>query len=190
MQKKCVECGILKEQIEYHIDRSKPDSHKNICKNCCKAYSSNRYKNNKDRIVDSRREYQANYYKTHKKDILINNYKNIKTRSSTNSLFLLTKNIRCLITNSITRQGYTKKSKTYNILGCSFEEFKEHIEKQFLEGMSWENRNLWHLDHIYPVSKAIDEHHLIELNHYTNFQPLWAEDNIKKGNKLLNHYIS
>ncbi len=50
--------------------------------------------------------------------------------------------------------------------------------------MNWNNHDLWHLDHIYPVSLAKDENHLIELNHYTNFQPLWAVDNIKKSNKL------
>jgi len=51
--------------------------------------------------------------------------------------------------------------------------------------MTWENQGLWHMDHIYPVSRATDEEHLIKLNHYTNFQPLWAEDNIKKSNKII-----
>jgi hypothetical protein len=53
--------------------------------------------------------------------------------------------------------------------------------------MDWNNQGQWHLDHIYPVSLATNETHLIKLNHYTNFQPLWAIDNIKKGNKL-NHF--
>jgi hypothetical protein len=55
--------------------------------------------------------------------------------------------------------------------------------------MSWSNRELWHLDHIYPVSKALNEEHLIQLNHYTNFQPLWAEDNIRKGNKIPKEFM-
>ena len=50
--------------------------------------------------------------------------------------------------------------------------------------MSWSNHGEWHLDHIYPVSLAKDQNHVIELNHYTNFQPLWASDNLSKGNRL------
>gem|GEM_PF-4500409 len=49
------------------------------------------------------------------------------------------------------------------ILGCSFDEFKSHIEKQFLEGMSWGNRDKWHIDHILPVSMAKNEKELLEL---------------------------
>jgi hypothetical protein len=71
------------------------------------------------------------------------------------------------------------------MLGCSYEDFKLHIEAQFVSGMSWENRSEWHLDHIIPVSSAINEDDLIRLNHYTNFQPLWAVDNLKKSNKLI-----
>jgi hypothetical protein len=86
---------------------------------------------------------------------------------------------------SIKGKGYTKKSKTNEILGCSFKEFKQHLELQFTEGMTWNNAGKWHLDHIYPVSLSKDENELIKLNHYTNFQPLWAEDNIRKGNKII-----
>ena len=53
--------------------------------------------------------------------------------------------------------------------------------------MSWENRQEWHLDHIYPVSLAKSEEELIRLNHYTNFQPLWAKDNLQKGNKIIDN---
>lgn len=49
--------------------------------------------------------------------------------------------------------------------------------------MNWENRNLWHIDHIKPLSLATTENELYELCHYTNLRPLWAIDNLKKGNK-------
>jgi hypothetical protein len=55
----------------------------------------------------------------------------------------------------------------------------------FTEGMCWENQGEWHLDHIIPISSAQTEEEIFKLNHYSNFQPLWAEDNIKKGNKIL-----
>jgi hypothetical protein len=51
--------------------------------------------------------------------------------------------------------------------------------------MTWENQGQWHLDHIYPISLAKNEQEVIKLNHYTNFQPLWAKDNLTKHNKII-----
>ena len=51
--------------------------------------------------------------------------------------------------------------------------------------MSWENHGKWHIDHIIPLSTANTEEDILNLCHYTNLQPLWAEDNIKKSNKIL-----
>ena len=82
-------------------------------------------------------------------------------------------------------KGKIKFSKTEVLLGCSFEEFKNYIESKFQESMNWENMGEWHIDHIKPLS-------LFDLNdieqqkqafHYTNQQPLWAIDNLKKGAK-------
>jgi hypothetical protein len=79
--------------------------------------------------------------------------------------------------------------KTEDIIGCSSEEFKTHIEKQFTEGMSWNNYNEWHLDHIKPISMfnlivddKLDETEVKKANHYTNLRPLWAKDNLSKSN--------
>ena len=71
------------------------------------------------------------------------------------------------------------------MLGIEWEELKTYIEAMFTDGMTWENYGEWHIDHIYPLSKAKDENHLKELCHYTNLQPLWAEDNLSKGDKIL-----
>jgi hypothetical protein len=91
-----------------------------------------------------------------------------------------------LISKSITRQGYRKTSKSKQILGCDYIELKQHLESKFTEGMNWDNYGKWHIDHIYPSSLAETEEEIIRLNHFTNLQPLWAEDNIRKGNKLWN----
>jgi hypothetical protein len=69
------------------------------------------------------------------------------------------------------------------MLGIDWIGFKFHIESKFQEGMSWENYGQWHVDHIKPLSLATTEQKVMELNHYTNLQPLWAVDNIKKSNK-------
>lgn len=73
------------------------------------------------------------------------------------------------------------------LLGCSNEEFKIHLEKQFAPGMTWDNYGVhgWHIDHIVPLSSARNNvERLKELCHYTNLQPLWAEDNRVKSNKM------
>ena len=81
---------------------------------------------------------------------------------------------------------YQKKNKTFDIVGCSPEFLKEYFEKQFTEGMSWELMGQHiHIDHIIPLSSANTEEEMYELCHYTNLQPLWAKDNLKKGNKIL-----
>lgn len=80
----------------------------------------------------------------------------------------------------------TKKSlNTCNLLGCTFDFLKKYIEKKFVNGMNWENMGKWHIDHIVPLAAfdlTKEENQKIAF-HYTNLQPLWAIDNLKKGAK-------
>ena len=90
---------------------------------------------------------------------------------------------RKLISKVIKRNGYTKRSKTQEILGIDFEGFKIYIENLFTDGMSWSNFGEWHIDHKIPISWGKTEDDIIKLNHYKNLQPLWAEENLSKGNR-------
>ena len=74
-------------------------------------------------------------------------------------------------------------SPTWKILGCSGREFIKYIESKFSKGMSWDNRDQWDLDHIKPISSAKCSKDILLLCHYTNYQPLWRNDNIRKGNR-------
>ncbi len=143
-----------------------------------KEYSKRVYESNKIDISEKKREWRRN-----NKD-KINEYRRRyqKNRFSIDPLFKMISSIRNRISLSFSRNGYSKKSSTYEILGCSFIDFKLHLQNLFIEDMSWENQGKWHLDHIIPISSAKSEDDVIKLNHYTNFQPLWAEDNIKKSN--------
>ena len=118
--------------------------------------------NNKENLNNHRKEYRKNKFLC-------------------DPIYKLQHNIRSNISNSF--KGYSKNSKTQEILGCEFSVFKKYIEDQFKENMSWENFGEWHLDHKTPISWAETEERVYELNHYTNFQPLWAKDNLIKGNK-------
>jgi len=101
-----------------------------------------------------------------------------------NPLFMKT----CALKSSILRFikiGTYGKSKYKNILGCSIPFYKDHIAKQFKEGMNWDNHGEWHIDHVYPLGLAKSENELIKLFHYTNVQPLWANENLAKGSKVI-----
>ena len=83
--------------------------------------------------------------------------------------------------------GSYKWHGTIESLGCSPKELKKHLENQFTEGMTWDNYGLkgWHMDHITPLDSfdLKDEQEYLEACHYTNLQPLWAIDNLSKGNR-------
>lgn len=73
--------------------------------------------------------------------------------------------------------------RTIDFIGCSSAFLRQHLEAQFLPGMSWENRPEWHIDHIRPLSSfdLSDPDQFKAASHYTNLQPLWAADNLRKG---------
>lgn len=131
------------------------------CKSCQSELSKNYFKDNKSKVINK-----------------------IQERLNKDNMFKLKCSIRNLVRSSFKNLGYNKNSKTFQILGCTSMEFYEHIESQFVDGMNWNNRKLWHIDHIIPVSLAKTEEELIKLNHYTNLRPLWAIDNIRKSNKI------
>lgn len=97
--------------------------------------------------------------------------------------------LRTLIRNSFRRRGLLKHTKTTALLGCSLVEFREHLERQFVDGMTWNNYGnghaRWNIDHIVPLSSfdLTSEDEQRAAFHYTNCQPLWALDNMRKANK-------
>jgi hypothetical protein len=132
--------------------------------------------NNKERIDENRKKYyQKNnrrIYDVHKKLLLRKPLAKFKIR------------IRNLISTTIRRKSFSKGSKTNEILGCTFEELKIHIESLFYEGMNWDNYGEWHIDHIMPASMAKTYDEVVRLNHYKNLRPMWASDNLRKSDKI------
>ncbi len=100
-------------------------------------------------------------------------------------IFKLKKRLRSRLTDFFNKRKYRKECKTKEIIGASFDIIKAHIESQFLLGMTWDNHGNWHIDHIIPLAFAKTEDEAIKLCHYTNLQPLWAIDNLKKGKNML-----
>ena len=181
-----------KERIkEYKVE------HYNLNKEKISKYLKEYYQENKKILNEKHKLYMVN-----NKSIL--NYKrNIKNKENrkelsekeklrrlNDPLYRLKCNIRTYVRGSIRYKGYKKTTKTENILGCSFSDFKIHLESKFESWMTWDNYGLyngelnygWDIDHIIPLSSAKTEEDIIQLNHHKNLQPLCSKVNryIKK----------
>ena len=87
----------------------------------------------------------------------------------------------------IALKGAKKSDTTEKLLGCTIEEFMQYLEKQFSPGMTWDNYGKWHVDHIRPCASfdlVVPAQQEICF-HYTNMQPLWAIDNLRKSAKYI-----
>ena len=120
--------------------------------------------NNRERFSEWRRSYARKRYKT---DL---NYK-----------------LRMLCSNRVlvALKGKIKSARTMELIGCTADELRRHLESKFTDGMTRENHGTWHVDHIKPCFKfdlTIPAQQR-ECFHYTNLQPLWAFDNLQKGNR-------
>ncbi len=108
-----------------------------------------------------------------------------KQRQRTDPYYRLSRNIRARIHQALKRQRKGVRNSVLEYIGCSVVELKEYLEERFVLGMSWSNYGQWHVDHIEPLAKFDlgDEQQLREACHYSNLQPLWATDNLRKGAK-------
>jgi hypothetical protein len=188
MNKICNKCRIEKEINEFYKERSA-------------IYDKKYYVNNKEAKAEYSKEYRLNnkdiikykkkiYCENNKEAIRIKGNEYIKNRRKSDILFRIKCDLRNKISGLFGKYGYKKNSKTANIIGCSFEDFKIYLESKFENWMTWDNHGLydgnlqygWDMDHIIPLSTVKDEADIIKLNHYTNFQPLCSKVNrdIKK----------
>lgn len=134
-----------------------------------KVYQRSYYLNNKERLDSNNK----GYYKVNKDKIMQQKMAHDKQRMLVDSMFKLVKQTRSLLRCSLSRKGYSKKSKTADLLGCAFESFMEHLGP-----IPCDNP---HLDHICPISQAKTEEEVNKLQSYVNFQWLTPEDNIRKS---------
>jgi hypothetical protein len=177
--KVCGKCKVEKLFTEFSKRSLSKDGLQAYCKECklelAKKYydkdkqieSVYKWRNeNRDRFNSYRREYK-------------------KSKREQDPFFKLRQTLSNRTTTAFKLKGWSKNSKTQEMLGAEYKTVMSHIEYRFKSGMSWDNQGEWHIDHIIPLASAKTEQELIQLCHYTNLQPLWAEENISKGDKII-----
>lgn len=109
-------------------------------------------------------------------------------RRAKDSGYRVLNSLRTRLRIALKSQGAVKISTTMSLVGCSLSDLRSWLESKFQEGMTWENHGIlgWHIDHIKPCAlfDFSDLNAQQECFHYTNLQPLWAEENWLKGNKF------
>ena len=145
---------------------------------------------NKEKIAEYKKNYQKkNKRKTSKQKLLW-----LQNKLKSNPFFRLVHNYRRSCNTAFEAIGQKKNNKSLKLLGLkNWEKFAEHLSEQFYdhpetgEKMTFDNHGFygWHIDHIIPLDSAKTEEDIIKLCHYTNLQPLWAEENLSKGSKIL-----
>ena len=179
--------NIKKYKHQYHVNNL--DSIKNKKKEYykenrehTKTKSAKHYSLNKDAKLKYQKEYAENNREN----------RNLYTRNrcKTDNLFRMKCSIHGMISRVFRDKNYTKKSRSHVIIGCPYEFLLSYLESKFESWMTWENKGLysgelnygWDIDHIIPLSSAINESELLKLNHYTNLQPLdsYINRNVKR----------
>jgi len=211
MFKLCCRCKTPKDISEFQKDKIRKDGLKPDCRLCrskqCAQYRAahidkerNRHKlyrdAHKDYIKVQSKGYRkraaskikltvAKYFARNSDKIRAQRAKHKKERMAVDLNFRIASMLRCRVRAAISNGP--KMGSAVRDLGCSIGNFKEHLEKQFKPGMSWDNWSAdgWHIDHIIPLSKfnLSDRSEFLKATNYTNMQPLWATDNLKKSNK-------
>lgn len=174
----------------YENNKDKKKEYAELNKNHISNRSKNYRELNKTIISEKRKQ----WYRENKEIISKKNYEYYKRKMETDPLFKLKKQLKGLIRDSLRSKGLKKSDRTINILGCTVEEFKQHIESQFEPWMTWDNKGLyngelnygWDIDHIVPTSNGMTYDEVIKLNHYTNLKPLCGYYNrhIKRNNPI------
>ena len=110
-----------------------------------------------------------------------------KKEREINPRFKLERNIRSRLYHFLKRHQMKKKTKTFKYIGCTPSELKIYLEKKFKPGMNWQNYGKWHIDHVKPLSMfdITNEKELYVACNFKNLQPMWALENVTKGNRRI-----
>jgi len=166
------------------------------------------YKENREKVLSQMKEYRRENneainlkrrndypkYAERQKEYIVNNRRMISMKAAiysankrkTDTAYRMLLNIRSRICIAVKKSNSHKSNGTTKLIGCTVPELRIHLSEQFVDGMTWENYGQWHIDHIIPCSffNLNDPEEQRECFHFSNLQPLWAIDNLRKGAKI------
>ena len=176
----CGGCAKNKALQEFYNNKRKKDGKQTQCKDCMKQQNVINYQ--KHKISWNKRTLA--YNKTEKGRKWRRKYMN--NRYKTDKAFNILTRLRSRTREAIRNYGGKKCTSTLGFTGCTIEELCTHLESQFKDGISWQNIKEWDIDHIIPCSSfdLKNEEEQKKCFHYTNLQPLYRIDNMKKSNKI------
>lgn len=160
----CSKCGMEKESTEFYKQQSKTRGYESKCKKCVMVKNKNYIKNNKEKANLAKNTRARNRY-----------HNDISFRTMTK--------LRNRFKSTVKNNRFTN---TLELLECDLPTFIKWIQFQFVDGMTWDNYEEWHYDHCLPVNlfdlTKLEEQQMCF--HWSNIQPLWAKDNLRKNNKI------
>jgi len=197
----CTKCGVEKPITDFYKRKGYKkhyikDGYRAECKNCDGKLSHEYKVKHSEEIKRYNKETHRRYYTKNKDKILEKEKKYVERNKEKKRVYYRMYRKRVRETNICVRikdslrarlrkvlKGKNKSKRTEVLVGCSIEELKNYIEKRFEDGMSWCNYGKWHIDHIVPCNSfdLIKESEQRKCFHFSNLQPLWAKDNIRKG---------
>lgn len=183
--KECSHCHLWKPIDCYGIAKRRWDGRRETCKECRKLANG------------KRNDYYRKYNLEHKEErrvtqniVRIKYDHNGRLRERRNSIpeLRLSTNIGNLIRSSLKKRGHYKNRSWEQAVGYNVYDLKKHLEDLFKEGMNWSNYGKWHIDHIRPVASfkysSCDDDEFKECWGINNLQPLWAEENLRKSDRI------
>lgn len=208
--KTCQRCNREISKGEFCKNSRRPDGLNTWCRECTREYKTGYYAQNKERLLDkargvyakdadSRREAQkARYWSNPEKhrelacryqrencdSVNARHREWSKKKRETDIQYKLRTNLRSRLLFAVRKRGTKKAGSAVRDLGCSVSFLVEWLEGKFSAGMSWDNYgSAWHIDHIIPLSlfDLTNSEQAKKACHYTNLQPLFASENIRKG---------
>ncbi len=177
--KVCYKCKSTKARSDFYQVSTRYDGLSQGCKACRQAYAKVYRANNRTKLSADNKDYQR------REDVVIRRRRRRHRRYDRDPGYKISLLLRSRLHLAIIHES--KAGSAIKLLGCTIPEFRAYLESRFKPGMSWKNHAVdgWHIDHIKPLVSfdLQDPHQLARACHYTNLQPLWAEDNLRKNAK-------
>lgn len=173
-KKVCSKCLIEKDVDQFWEEKRTVNGYHARCRLCLKGIKESYIHSNKDKVANAAKR-RNDKYRCRR-----NKLRNDRLKNDPN--FLLEKRHRGRIWTACKNYNAGKRSRSIDYLGCTYDFFRRHIESQFEDGMNWQDRNLWDIDHIIPLCSfdLTKENDMRKCFHYSNMRPLWKVENINK----------